>query len=81
MGLQEDAVDVVEVDGFVGGADGFDHAADAEVAGLTQNAVGGADDEIDGRLRESVVARPTRSSSRRRKSRMASGFNRLVMTE
>lgn len=56
VGLQEDAVDVVDVDGFVGGADGFDHAADAEVAGLSQDAVGGADDEIDGGLREGVVA-------------------------
>jgi len=56
MGLHEDAVDVVDVDGFVGGANGLDHAADTEVAGLAQNAVGGADDEIDGRLREGVVA-------------------------
>ena len=57
MGLQEDAVDDVDVDGFVGGADGFDHAADAEVAGLAQDAVGGADDEIDSGLGEGVVAK------------------------
>ena len=44
MGLQEDAVDVVDVDGFVRGADGFDHAADAKVAGLAKDAVGGADE-------------------------------------
>jgi hypothetical protein len=56
MRLHEDTVDVVDVDGFVGGANGLDHAADAEVAGFAQNAVGGADDEIDGRLREGVVA-------------------------
>ena len=57
VGLQEDAVDDVDVDGFVGGADGLDHAADAEVAGLAQDAVGGADDEINGGLREGVVAK------------------------
>ena len=34
--LQQHAVDVVDVDGFVGGADGLDHAADAEIAGLAQ---------------------------------------------
>ena len=50
VGLQEDAVDVVDVDGLVGGADGLDQAADAEVAGLAQDAVGGADDEVDGGL-------------------------------
>ena len=48
VGLHEDAVDVVDVDGLVGGADGLDQAADAEVAGLAQDAVGGADDEVDG---------------------------------
>src|SRR5271156_1221467 len=41
VGLQEDAVDVVDVDGLVGAADGFDHAADAKVAGLAQDAVQG----------------------------------------
>ena len=56
VGLQEDAVDVVDVDGFVGAADGLDQAADAEVAGLAQDAVGGADDEIDGGAGEGVVS-------------------------
>ena len=56
VGLHEDAVDVVDVDGLVGGADGLDQAADAEVAGLAQDAVGGADDQVDGGLREGVVA-------------------------
>ncbi|QVL30235.1 hypothetical protein KIH39_15385 [Telmatocola sphagniphila] len=56
MGLQEDAVDVVDVHGFIGGSNGFDEAADAEIAGFTQDAVGGADDEIDGGLRKSIVA-------------------------
>ena len=55
--LQQDAVDGVDVDGFVGRADGLDHAADTEVAGLTQHAVGGADDEINGRSGEGVVAK------------------------
>ena len=56
VGLQEDAVDVVDVDGLVGGADGLDQAADAEVAGLAQDAVGGADDQVDGGACEGVVA-------------------------
>ena len=73
MGLQQDAVDVVEVDGFVGGADGFDQAADAEVAGPAQDAVGGADDEVEGAVVKVLWPSPTRSSSRRMKSRMSSG--------
>src|SRR6516225_7425428 len=56
VGLQEDAVDVVDVNRFVGAADGLDHAADAEVAGLAQDAVGAADDEIDGGAGEGVVS-------------------------
>jgi len=55
VGLQEDAVDVVDFDGSVRAADGLDHAADAELVGLTQVAVGGADDEVDGRSAEGVV--------------------------
>ena len=58
MWLHEDAVDVVDVDGLVGGAYGFDHAADAEVAGLAQDAVGGANDEFDGGLSERILAQP-----------------------
>jgi len=57
VGLQKDAVDIVDVDGFVDRADGLDHAADTEVAGLAQHAVGGADDEVDGRSGEGVVAK------------------------
>jgi len=56
VGLQEDAVDVVDVDGLVGGADSLDHAADAEIAGLAQHAVGTADNQVDGGLSEGVVA-------------------------
>src|SRR5271155_3395339 len=55
VGLQEDAVDVVDVDGLGGAADGLDQATDAEVAGLAQNAIGGADDEVHGRAAEGVV--------------------------
>ncbi len=49
-GLHQDAVDVVDVDGFTGTAYDFDETADAEVTGFTQHSVGGADDEIDGGL-------------------------------
>ncbi len=54
--LHQHAVDVVDVDGLVGTADGLDQAADAEVAGLTQHAVGGAHHQLDGGQREGVVA-------------------------
>ena len=54
--LHQDAVDVVDVNGFVGRANGLDQAADAEIAGLAQDAVGGADDQVDGGLREGVVS-------------------------
>jgi hypothetical protein len=56
VGLHEDAVDDVDVDGACGGADGFDEAADAEIASFPQDAVGGTDDEVDGGLREGIVA-------------------------
>src|SRR5271156_3964709 len=55
VGLHQDAVDVVDVDGLVGAADGLDQTADAEVAGLAQHAIGGADDEVHGRAAEGVV--------------------------
>jgi hypothetical protein len=50
VGLHQNAVDVVDVDIFVGRANGFNEAADAEIAGLTQNAVSRTDDQIDGGL-------------------------------
>ena len=37
-------------------ADGLDQAADAEIAGLAQDAVGGADDQVDGGSGEGVVS-------------------------
>ena len=61
MGLQENAVDVVDVDGLVGAADGLDQATDTEIAGLAQHAVGGADDQVDGGLREGVVSKVCRA--------------------
>ena len=64
VGLHQDAVDVVDVDGLVGAADGLDQAADAQVAGLAQHAVGGADDQVDGRWREGVVAAGRRGRAR-----------------
>jgi hypothetical protein len=44
------------IDGGFGGAEGFDEAANAEVAGLAEDAVGGADDEVDGGWGEGVAA-------------------------
>lgn len=38
--LDQDAVDLVDVDGLVRGADGFEHAGDAKVARLAQDAIG-----------------------------------------
>ena len=72
MRLQEDAVDVVDVDGFVGGTDGLDQATDAEVAGLAQDAVRGADDEFD-------VARLTPIS--RRASVLVPNSQKLLRTQ
>jgi hypothetical protein len=42
MGLHQDAIDVIDVDGLGTTADCFDHAANAEVACLTQDAIGGS---------------------------------------
>ena len=82
MRLHQNAVDVVDVDGFIRTADGLDHAAHTEIAGLAQDAVGGADDQLDGGLREGVVPQPDAVElAQDRKSRIASGPRRLVMTE
>jgi hypothetical protein len=56
MRLHQHAVDIVDVNVSVGCTNGLDHAADAEIAGLPQNAVGGTDDQVDGRLSERVVS-------------------------
>ena len=81
VGLQEDAVDVVDVDGLVGGANRLDQAADAEVAGLAQDAVGGTDDQVKGGGSEDVVPEPGPVEFRNMKSVMSSALRRLVMTE
>jgi len=47
MGLEQDAVDMGQLDGFGVVADGFQERGDAQVAGTTQEAIGGADDQIE----------------------------------
>src|SRR5262249_36506509 len=81
VGLQEDAVDVVDFDGFVGGADGLDHAADAEIAAWRRTPSAERTMRSTAGRVKVLCPSPTRSSSRKRKSRMASGPKRLVMTE
>lgn len=62
VGLDEDAVDLLEIDeaGLV--AHGFDQGTDAEVAGAAQQPLAGADDEREGFGGEGVVAQAARSS-------------------
>ena len=45
MGLEEDAIDLLEVDGATAVADGLDQGAEAEVAGTAEVSLGGAHDE------------------------------------
>lgn len=47
VGLQEDAVDLLEVDGFGAVAHGLEQDAQAEVSGTPEHAFGGADDEAE----------------------------------
>ena len=47
VGLEQDAVDVGQLDGFGIVTDGFEQGGNAKVAGTTQEAIGGADDEIE----------------------------------
>ena len=81
VGLQEDAVDVVDVDGLVSGADGLDEAADAEVAGLAQDAVGGADDQVHSWSCEGVMAEADAVEFTQDEVAHGIGARRLVMTE
>ena len=55
MGLDEDAVDLFEVHDAGLIADGFDERAQAEIAGASQQAFAGADDEREGFGGEGVV--------------------------
>ena len=47
MRLEQDAIDVRQIDDFAAGPDGFQERCDAKVAGATQVALGGADDQIE----------------------------------
>ncbi len=47
MGLEQDAIDMGQIDDFAAGSDGFQEAGHAKVAGATQVALGGADDQIE----------------------------------
>jgi len=55
VGLEQDAVDLFEIDAFGLIADGFEQTGQTQVAGATQEAVGGADDEGEGFLGKGVV--------------------------
>lgn len=48
MGLEEDGVDLLEVDGLGAIPDGFDHGADTEVFDSPEGAFGTSGDEVDG---------------------------------
>ena len=56
MGLDQDFVDGVDVDAFLVGAHGPKHAADAKVPCAAEDAVGGADNQIDGGLSKGIVS-------------------------
>ena len=55
VGLEEDVVDLLEVDGFGAVADGFDHGANAEVFDGPEGAFGAAGDEVGGGFGEGIV--------------------------
>jgi hypothetical protein len=57
VGLEEDGVDLLEIDGLGAVADGFDERTDAEVFDGSEGAFRGADDEVEGLLREGVVGK------------------------
>jgi hypothetical protein len=46
VGLEQDTVDLLEIDAFGLVAHGFEQTGQAQVAGPTQEAIGGADEEI-----------------------------------
>ena len=68
VGLHQDAVHRVDVDGPLGTADGFDQAADTEVAGIAQDAVGRSHDEVG---YHSVSKTPLRGIAIRQNSRQS----------
>ena len=64
MRLEEDAVDLLEVDGADAVAHRLEQGARADVAGAAQVALGGADDEAE-RLRVNVACGSATASSSR----------------
>ena len=48
VGLEQDGVDLLEIDGFGLVAHGFDHGSDAEVSDGSESAFGASGDEVDG---------------------------------
>lgn len=48
VGLEEDSVNLLEIDGFGAVPDGFDHGTDAEVLHGPEGAFGTSGDEVDG---------------------------------
>src|SRR5271165_6347191 len=56
MGLNEDPVDLLEIDGADLIAHGLDQRTEAEIAGAAQQALGGADNEGQGVRGEGIVA-------------------------
>ena len=55
MGLEQDAVDLLEIDAFGLVPHGFEQTGQAQVARAAQEAVGGADDEGEGFLGKGVA--------------------------
>ncbi len=47
VGLEQDAIDMGQVNDFATGSDGFEQGSHAEIAGATQVALSGADDQIE----------------------------------
>ena len=81
VGLNEDAVDLLEIDGADLVAHRFDQGAETEIAGAPQQAFGGADDEGQGLRAESVVAQAGAVELSQDKACVASGPRRGRMTE
>ena len=82
MGLDENAVDLLEIDGADLVAHGFEQAAQAEVAGAAQQALAGAHDQRERFRGEGVVAQAGSGPARARmNASMASGASRGSTTE
>ena len=72
VGLQQDGVDLLEVDGFGLVADCFDEAADGEVFDGAEGAFGAAGDEVEGGFGEGAVREVLNSKL------SSSGFTKLT---